>query len=58
MVWERLSQKQRRLLLGARLLGVEGRLEREDEVIHVIAEHLTDHSMLIGNLDVASRDFH
>ena len=58
VVWERLSQKQRRPLLGARLLGVEGKLEREEGVIHLIAEHLTDHSVLIGNLDVASRDFH
>jgi error-prone DNA polymerase len=58
VVWERLSQKQRRPLLSARLLGVDGILERESGVIHVIAEHLTDHSALIGSLDVGSRDFH
>ncbi len=58
VVWERLSQKQRRPLLGARLLGVDGILERESEVTHLIAEHLTDHSALIGDLDVRSRDFH
>jgi error-prone DNA polymerase len=58
VVWERLSQKQRRPLLGARLLGVEGMLEREEEVIHLIAEHLTDYSLLIGDLEVSSRDFH
>jgi len=58
VVWERLSKKQRRPLLRARLLGVAGILESESGVIHVIAEHLTDHSALIGSLDVHSRDFH
>ena len=58
VVWERLSQKQRRPLLASRLLRVDGMLEREGDVIHVIAEHLADYSSLIGNLDVSSRDFH
>ena len=58
VVWKRLAQKQRRPLLGARLLGVEGMIEREDEVIHLIAQHLTDHSLLIADLDARSRDFH
>jgi error-prone DNA polymerase len=58
VVWERLSRKQRRPLLGARLLHVEGMLERVDEVIHVIAENLVDRSRLIGNLNISSRDFH
>jgi error-prone DNA polymerase len=58
VVWKRLSRKQRRPLLAARLLRVDGTLEREGEVTHLIAEHLTDYSTLIGNLDVHSRDFH
>ncbi|HEX7811872.1 MAG TPA: error-prone DNA polymerase [Burkholderiales bacterium] len=58
VVWESLSRKQRRPLLASRLLRVDGMLEREGEVIHVIAEDLADYSSLIGNLDVSSRDFH
>jgi error-prone DNA polymerase len=58
VVWRDVSEKQRRPLLAASLLGVEGILEREGEVTHLIAEHLTDYSTLIGNLDVHSRDFH
>ena len=58
VVWKRLSRKQRRPLLAARLLRVDGTLEREGDVTHLIAEHLTDYSTLIGNLDVHSRDFH
>lgn len=58
VVWKKLSRKQRRPLLGARLLHVEGMLERVDEVIHVIAENLVDRSAMIGNLNIRSRDFH
>jgi error-prone DNA polymerase len=58
VVWERLAQKQRRPLLSARLLGVDGILERESGVTHLIAQRLTDHSALIGDLLTKSRDFH
>jgi error-prone DNA polymerase len=58
VVWKKLSQEQRRPLLASRLLHVEGTLEREGEVIHVIAEDLHDRSVLIGNLNASSRDFH
>ena len=44
--------------LGARLLGVYGTLEREGEVVHLIAKRLIDLSALLGRLAVASRDFH
>jgi error-prone DNA polymerase len=58
VVWERVSQRQRRPLLAARLLGVAGTLEKESGVAHVIARQLTDHSVLIGSLNAPSRDFH
>ena len=58
IVWPHLIERQRRELLGARLMGVEGVLEREGEVMHLIARRLTDHSALLGKLVTASRDFH
>ena len=58
IVWPHLIERQRRELLGARLMGVEGVLEREGEVMHLIARRLSDHSALLGKLDTASRDFH
>jgi error-prone DNA polymerase len=58
IVWPHLIESQRRELLGARLMGVEGVLEREGEVMHLIARRLTDHSALLGKLETASRDFH
>jgi error-prone DNA polymerase len=58
VVWSTLVEKQRRELLSARLLGVEGKLQKEGEVIHLIAHRLTDHTRMLGSIAVASRDFH
>jgi error-prone DNA polymerase len=58
IVWPHLIEAQRRELLGSKLMGVDGTLEREGEVMHLIARRLVDHSDLIRSLQVESRDFH
>ncbi len=58
VVWRTLIERQRRELLGARLLGVQGVVEREGEVVHLVARRLFDHSALLGPLSAQSRDFH
>jgi len=58
IVWPNLAQRQRRILLGARLLAVAGEVQREGEVLHLIAKQLEDHSHLLGRLITHSRDFH
>jgi len=58
IVWPHLIERQRRELLGARLMGVEGVLEREGEVMHLVARRLSDHSALLGSLVTPSQDFH
>jgi error-prone DNA polymerase len=58
IVWRDLLERQRRELLGARLLGVAGVLEREGLIVHLIARQLEDYSALLGRLAVPSRDFH
>jgi error-prone DNA polymerase len=58
VVWRDLAERQRRELLGARLLAVYGTLERQGEVAHLIAGHLRDLTPLLGNLVAHSRDFH
>ena len=58
IVWRDLSDRQRRELLGARLMGVYGRVEREGIVVHLLAGHLVDLSKLLGSLPTHSRDFH
>lgn len=42
---------------GVRLLGVEGVVEREGEVVHLVARGLSDESALLGRLSARSRDF-
>jgi error-prone DNA polymerase len=62
VVFNDLASRQRRLLLGSRLLGVAGQLQRQGEgehaVVHLIAKRLFDHSELLGSLATASRNFH
>jgi error-prone DNA polymerase len=42
VVWPDQFDRFRRIVLGARLLGVTGRVQREGRVIHVVVEHLDD----------------
>ena len=58
IVWRDLGDRQRRELLGARLLGVYGKVEREGAVVHVLAGRLVDLTPLLGTLPTRSRDFH
>jgi error-prone DNA polymerase len=58
VVWRHLVERQRRELLGSRLLGVEGVLQKEGDVVHLVAHRLVDHSRLLGGLTLHSRDFH
>ena len=62
VVFKDVASRQRRLLLGSRLLGVAGQLQVEGEgehaVVHLVAQRLFDHSELLGSLLTGSRDFH
>jgi error-prone DNA polymerase len=58
VVWRDVAEKQRRALLGSQLLAVHGVLERQGDVVHLIAGKLADHSRLLGQLVARSRDFH
>ena len=58
IVWRDLGDRQRRELLGARLLAVYGKIEREGAVVHVLAGRLVDLTPLLGQLPTRSRDFH
>jgi error-prone DNA polymerase len=53
-----LFELQRRILLGARLMGVFGQISRQGQVVHLVASRVVDHSPLLGNLAAHSRDFH
>jgi error-prone DNA polymerase len=54
VVWPDLFEKQRRVILSAGMIAVAGRVQREGEVVHVIAQTLTDLSPLLRS--VGDRD--
>ncbi|SDO14076.1 error-prone DNA polymerase [Pseudomonas jinjuensis] len=58
VVWHDLAERQRQPFLEARLMQVDGTLESESGVRHVIAGRLLDLGELLDGLDVRSRDFH
>ncbi|WP_370295378.1 error-prone DNA polymerase [Pseudomonas benzenivorans] len=57
VVWRDLAERQRRVLLEAQLLQIDGHLEEAAEVRHVIAGRLQDLTPLLAGLAVRSRDF-
>ncbi|MGB1110560.1 MAG: OB-fold nucleic acid binding domain-containing protein, partial [Gammaproteobacteria bacterium] len=57
VVWGKQVERYRRVVLGARLIGVIGHVERDSGVLHLVAERLEDHTGLLGRLVTRSRDF-
>ncbi|QBL09091.1 DNA polymerase III subunit alpha [Rheinheimera sp. D18] len=58
IVWLATAQAQQKSFLTARILQVDGILQREGEVTHIIAGKLVDLSALLAELNLSSRDFH
>jgi len=58
VVWGKLAQRQRRVLLESQLLLVNGEVQTEDGVTHFIARRLENYNRLLGGLETRSRDFH
>jgi error-prone DNA polymerase len=54
VIWQSLLDRQRRLVLSAGLIAARGRVQREGEVIHLLAEHLIDLSGLLRTIGAAS----
>jgi error-prone DNA polymerase len=57
ILWKKNAEEQRDVLLAAHLMGVEGELQIEGKVIHVIVRRMIDHSRWLGELTVPSREF-
>ncbi|CAM3070913.1 MULTISPECIES: error-prone DNA polymerase [Sphingomonas] len=50
VVWTNVFEKNRRTVLGASMMGVRGQVQREGEVIHVIAQRLDDLSAMLASV--------
>jgi error-prone DNA polymerase len=54
VIWPKLYERQRRIILSARMMAVHGRIQREGEVVHLVAHRLTDLSSALAS--VGDRD--
>jgi error-prone DNA polymerase len=50
IVWPSLFDRQRRLILSAGMMGVRGRVQRQGDVTHIVAEHLVDLTHLLRTM--------
>jgi error-prone DNA polymerase len=54
VVWTKIFEKYRRTVLSSGMLGVKGRVQREGDVVHIVARELIDMSSELAS--VGSRD--
>jgi error-prone DNA polymerase len=54
VIWTSLYERQRRIILGASMMAVKGRVQREGDVVHLVAHHVTDLSAELAG--VGDRD--
>ncbi|MEM9304646.1 MAG: error-prone DNA polymerase [Pseudomonadota bacterium] len=57
IIWRDLADAQRRDLLETTLMGVDGIMESQQGVQHLIAERLHNYNDLIGELQIRARNF-
>ena len=57
VVWPSVFERFRRVVLGAQLMVVRGRVQKEGLVIHIVAEHMEDRSDLLRRLGEVDEPF-
>ncbi|WP_081159793.1 error-prone DNA polymerase [Ensifer aridi] len=58
VVWPKLFERSRRVVLGASMMAINGRIQREGEVVHLVAQQLFDLSADLSGLAGHDRSFH
>ncbi len=56
VVWPKILERYRRVVMGARLIVIHGRIQRHQDIIHVVSEHLEDRSDWLGLLAEGAED--
>ncbi len=51
VIWPNVLERERKVVMGARLVVVHGRVQRHEDIIHVVAERLEDRSDWLTLLD-------
>lgn len=57
VVWPSLFERQRRVLMTASMMGIHGKIQREGEVVHLVAQRLFDFSGDLSSLGERDSDF-
>ncbi len=57
VVWPSLFEKRRRVVLGASMMAINGRIQREGDVVHLVAQQLFDLSGDLSGLADRDTDF-
>lgn len=50
VVWTKVFEKYRRVVLGSGMIGVKGRVQREGDVVHIVAQELIDLSAELASI--------
>jgi error-prone DNA polymerase len=57
VIWSKTLERYRKVVMGARLILVRGRIQRHDDIIHVVSAQLEDRSSWLVELSECSEDF-
>lgn len=57
VVWPSLFEKRRRIVLGASMMAIQGKIQREGDVVHLIARQLDDLSGDLSSLSNRNAEF-
>jgi error-prone DNA polymerase len=57
VVWPKLFERSRRVVLGASMMAINGRIQREGDVVHLVAQQLFDLSADLSSLAERDADF-
>jgi len=58
VIWPRVYDRYRAAARHAGLLGADGHVQRQGQVVHVVVTRLHDLSVLLQGYQFTSRDFH
>jgi error-prone DNA polymerase len=50
VVWPKVMEAYRKVIMGSRIIDVRGTVQRSEDVIHVVAHHLEDRSDALERL--------
>ncbi len=57
IVWVKTFEKYRRVVLSASMVGIYGKLQREGEVVHIVAHRITDLSNILRSVGERDKPF-